>query len=177
MSYDVWCFEDGTFLPLCSYINIQSTKLKKSYDCLISTKRSQQFEVNFLLHHVWWEIISKIRKSTWVFSREASVIWICNFHKTITLVSTKCKVGISTSFFIKNNSLLQDFIIFLTHLFPMHPFSTPWKYQKSSIVIPYAVRFSDVLMGQRKGALGTNGLKYDKIFHNKNKRISFIAKV
>ena len=38
----------------------------------------------------------------------------------------------------------------LTHLFPMHPFCTPWKYQN--------FRFSDVLREQRKGALETNGL-------------------
>ena len=34
----------------------------------------------------------------------------------------------------------------------MHPFSTPWKHQKT-------VRFSDVFRRQRKGALGTNRLK------------------
>ena len=39
----------------------------------------------------------------------------------------------------------------LTHLFPMHPFSTRWKHQKT-------VRFSDVFRGQRRGALGTNAL-------------------
>ena len=39
----------------------------------------------------------------------------------------------------------------LTHLFPMHPFSTPWKHQKT-------VRFFDVFRRERKGALGTNGL-------------------
>ena len=39
----------------------------------------------------------------------------------------------------------------LMHLFPMHPFSTPWKYQKN-------LRFPDVFRGQRKGALGTNML-------------------
>ena len=38
----------------------------------------------------------------------------------------------------------------LTHLFPMHPFSTLWKHQKT-------LRFSDAFKGQRKGALGTNG--------------------
>ena len=40
----------------------------------------------------------------------------------------------------------------LTHLFLMHPFSTPWKHQK-------IVRFSDAFWRQRKGAVGTNGLK------------------
>ena len=39
----------------------------------------------------------------------------------------------------------------LTHLFPMHPFSTPWKHQET-------LRFSGVFRGQKKGALGTNGL-------------------
>ena len=39
----------------------------------------------------------------------------------------------------------------LTHSFPMHLFSTTWKHQKF-------LRFSDVFRGQRKSALGTNGL-------------------
>ena len=39
--------------------------------------------------------------------------------------------------------------ILLTHSFPMHPFSSPWKHQKT-------VRFSEVFRGKRKGALGTN---------------------
>ena len=33
----------------------------------------------------------------------------------------------------------------------MHPFSTPWKQQKT-------VKFSNVFRGYKKGALGTNGL-------------------
>ena len=37
----------------------------------------------------------------------------------------------------------------LTHSFPMHPFSSPWKHQKT-------VKFSDVFRGKRKGALGMN---------------------
>ena len=50
----------------------------------------------------------------------------------------------------------ENFFLFvlynvLTHLFPMHPFSTPCKHQK-------IFRFSDVFRGLRKGALGTNGL-------------------
>ena len=54
----------------------------------------------------------------------------------------------------------------LTHSFPIHPFSTPWKHQET-------VRFSYVVRGKRKGALGTNGLsapKLDKHF------IRFISK-
>ena len=53
-----------------------------------------------------------------------------------------------------------------THLcpnpFPMHPFSIPWKHQKT-------VRFSDVFRGWRKGALGTNGLNcvVNQIFGHK----------
>ena len=42
----------------------------------------------------------------------------------------------------------------------MHPFSTPWKHQKT-------LRFSDAFMGWRKGALGTNGLKYFTIISEK----------
>ena len=36
-------------------------------------------------------------------------------------------------------------------MFPMHPFSNPWKYQKT-------LQFSDVFRGYRKGVLGANGL-------------------
>ena len=43
----------------------------------------------------------------------------------------------------------------LTHSFSVHLFSTPWKYQKT-------LRFSDVFLEQRKGALRTNRLT--KIF-------------
>ena len=39
----------------------------------------------------------------------------------------------------------------LTHLLPMHTFSTPWKHQKT-------FRYSDVFKGLRKSALRTNGL-------------------
>ena len=41
---------------------------------------------------------------------------------------------------------------FINYSFPRHPFSTPWKDQKT-------LRFSDVLKGQRKGTLGTIGLR------------------
>ena len=34
----------------------------------------------------------------------------------------------------------------------MHPFRNPWKHKKT-------LRFSDVFVGLRKGALGMNGLK------------------
>ena len=33
------------------------------------------------------------------------------------------------------------FVSLMTHLFPMHPFSTPWKYQKTR-------RFSDISRGR-----------------------------
>ena len=51
------------------------------------------------------------------------------------------------------------FLVVLTRLFPMHPFSTPWKHQKT-------VRFSDIFRGWRKGALRTNGLieRYSRKF-------------
>ena len=47
--------------------------------------------------------------------------------------------------------------LWLTHLFLVHPFSTPGKHQK-------ILRFLDVFRGQRKGALGTNGLSLWKYF-------------
>ena len=50
---------------------------------------------------------------------------------------------------ITNN---RQIIFSLTHSFPMHLFSTPWKHQKT-------VRFSDVFRRYRKGTLGINGLE------------------
>ena len=53
----------------------------------------------------------------------------------------------STKQFLKK----EKFPKWLTHLFLMHLFSTPWKHQKT-------LRFSDVFGGYRKDALGTIGL-------------------
>ena len=59
-------------------------------------------------------------------------------------------------------------VISLTHLFPMHLFSTPWKYQ-------ITVRFFYVFRRQRKGALGTNGLIWQlswKVISIKNSNLN-----
>ena len=40
----------------------------------------------------------------------------------------------------------------LTHLFPMHPFSTAWKHQKT-------LQFSHVFRGKRKGYIGNKWVK------------------
>ena len=57
------------------------------------------------------------------------------------------------------NYLIGRFPV-LTHSFPMHPFSTSWKHQKT-------LRFPDVFRGQRKSILESNGLNYstDEFFH------------
>ena len=47
---------------------------------------------------------------------------------------------------------IRKFETTLTHFFPIHRLSTPWKHQKN-------FRFSDVFKRWRNGALGTNGLK------------------
>ena len=56
----------------------------------------------------------------------------------------------------------------LTHSFPKHPFSAPWKHRKT-------VRFSNVFRGLRKGPLGTNGLK--RYFRHPSKFSKFIKLV
>ena len=58
----------------------------------------------------------------------------------------------------------------LTHLFPMHPFSTPWKHQKALRFFDFT-RFFDVTRGWRKGAFGTNELKFLSIFTLKFSKI------
>ena len=47
----------------------------------------------------------------------------------------------------KNPQKMRNSCFTLTHLFPMHPFSTPWKHQKT-------VRFSYVFRGNKKGCIG-----------------------
>ena len=47
----------------------------------------------------------------------------------------------------------------ITHSYPMHPFSTPWKHQKT-------LRFSDNFRSQRKSALGMNGLTSQNVIKN-----------
>ena len=51
-----------------------------------------------------------------------------------------------------NESSYKNYYSTLIQLFPMHPFSNPWKHQKT-------LWFSDVFRVMRKGALETNGLK------------------
>ena len=46
-------------------------------------------------------------------------------------------------------------VAFLTHLFPVNPFSTPWKHQKT-------VRFSDVFRGVEKGCIRSEWIKVFK---------------
>ena len=56
----------------------------------------------------------------------------------------------------------------LTYLFPMHPFSTSWKHQKT-------VMFSNLFRGWRKGALGKNGLILLLLKHGENKNSKTIS--
>ena len=61
-------------------------------------------------------------------------------------------------FFDIFNAISDVFKVTLTdliHFFPIYPFSNPWKHQNT-------LRFSDILRGYRKGALGTNGLQKKK---------------
>ena len=59
------------------------------------------------------------------------------------------------------NGLFRIFFAGLTHKFPMHPFSTHWKLQKS-------IRFSEVFKGLRKSALATNDLMSATSFYSSN---------
>ena len=53
--------------------------------------------------------------------------------------------------YAKKKCVSHDEIIWLTHSVPMHPFSTPWKHQKTA-------RFSSFYMWVSKSALGKNRL-------------------
>ena len=76
---------------------------------------------------------------------------------------TICRANQLTGFYMMETLVIKGLIHllpispwrlgFLTHSFPMHPFSTPWKNQKT-------LRFFDVFRGRRKGALGMNGLTH-----------------
>ena len=61
----------------------------------------------------------------------------------------------------QDSKIMMDELYFsrvgnLTHSFPMLPFSTPWKHQKTFL-------FSDVFRGYRKAASGTNGLMHGQM--------------
>ena len=80
-------------------------------------------------------------------------------HLRFTLISfnivfsstTQIDLWIYQSFFTS----FEDYIFFqlLTHLFPMHSFSTPWKHQKT-------FRFSDVFKGVEKRCTGSKCVKH-----------------
>ena len=111
---------------------------------------------------VWYPRVSHCAYKNSIFCISIGCFW--NILKIVSKISNRDTLIRSLNFNFKyfcdqfpQGSLL-DFggAIFrkkLTHLFPMHPLSTPWKHQKT-------FRFSDVFRGYRKGALGTNGLKY-----------------
>ena len=54
----------------------------------------------------------------------------------------------------------------LTHSFPVHPFSTPWKHQM----------FSDIFRWSGKAALGTNGLNTQSVSLIRVNRLAFLTK-
>ena len=77
-------------------------------------------------------------------------LWVCPIHEMLCwclVFLTHLRHCLVLQFWKRN-----EFCNILTHSFPMHPFSTPWKHQKT-------IRFSDVFWGLRKGTLGTNRLK------------------
>ena len=75
-----------------------------------------------------------------------------------TKISSKVKITYTTNWPLYNHS-------HLTHSFPIHPFLTPWKHQKT-------FRFSDVFRRERKGALGTNRLsKMSKLNDSLHKNV------
>ena len=63
-----------------------------------------------------------------------------------TLLKYCCYLNVSISLFYLVSILFPS----LTHFFPMHPFFTPWKHQKT-------LWFFYVLRGWTNGALGRNG--------------------
>ena len=96
----------------------------------------------FLTEHLWWLLLKKLHLKC------LTGFQLTLFHTNITLILFSSK---RHSLKIIVLAAFWGTLTTLTHLFPMHPFSTPWKYLKT-------IRCSDVFSGLRKGALGTNGL-------------------
>ena len=102
---------------------------------------------------IWFTLLIKegYRK---IYVRELTVLQIFpifwNFLKPYEKpFLIKCKIRI---YFITDIIFVIILLsLLLTHSFLIHPFSTPWKHQKT-------LRFSDVFRGQRMAVLGTNGL-------------------
>ena len=110
----------------------------------VSTARSEFWYNEVLTVH--------IRNSINIFNKVLNVYEIGLNHQArrycfICLSFRLCKLR---DFY--NCPSFPQVLTYLTHLFPMHPFSTPSKDEKNR-------RFSDDFRGRRKGALKTNGLK------------------
>ena len=67
-------------------------------------------------------------------------------------------LGNQSHFRKKWGTFLASFLMTLAHSFPMHPFSTPWKHQKT-------VRFFD-FQGIKKGCIGSEWVK--QVFADKD---------
>ena len=118
-------------------------------------------EIIQLLHQIIWSI--KLLKTIWTkvfiifFYR---ILWFSHcslflLHDYSMTTATSSSPNISfrkLAFFYQSNIIMNtiyDYIFYfqsLTYLFPMYPFSIPWKHQKT-------LRFSDVFRGVEKGCI------------------------
>ena len=92
------------------------------------------------IFQIWKWGISRLEMDQ-IKTKENEWFFYSSFSLPVTLPITSC------------NCAFQKFVLVITHSFPVHPFSTPWKHQNTLL-------FSDVFRGYRKGALRTNGLKF-----------------
>ena len=126
--------------------------------CIVKLTRKTFFFATFLVVNVSERKISntdllEIRKIC-----QVSNCWFLAWGMTRGLVLLISTVDL----FVRDQQALKSYVNLLrlmvwrylvlkvlTHSFPMHSFSSPWKHQKT-------VKFSDVFRGKRKGALGMN---------------------
>ena len=136
------------------------------YPCL--RKLPQEIKVVYLSWNLEARLI-RICRIHGDFHFFSKVFWICKIQwwfSVVLLLFTcvldlllqvltlwKLKSVLTQAFLV--NFLVKKNPVNLTHLFPMHRFSTPWKHQKT-----LTLTFSDAFRGYKKGTLRTNGLIY-----------------
>ena len=72
--------------------------------------------------------------------------------KKLSSIHTAQKIKWKPLFFVQYNKVLSEYCT-LIHLFPMHPFSTPWKHQRTVFWW---------FQGVKKGSIGNKRVKLQK---------------
>ena len=152
-------FHIGETLPGKNYIFQLNTTHSCTIDIKTETLHRTTVDVALFLYGKWilatknWYFHPKRHETILVFFIKGTLI-LCFTNTDVTTVqsspfSKQVQVMLWCNGYQRR---IQNPVKHLTHLLLMHPFSTPWKHQKT-------FRFYNVFKGQRKCVLEANGLR------------------